>query len=72
MYLTPILVQAINDARIRLGQNISDEEAEALRSTLATGTMVLNPKLLVIQRKYLGAEDPKSGAMSLDRRQAFA
>ena len=30
MYLTPILVQAINDARIRLGQYIPDEEAEAL------------------------------------------
>ena len=29
-YLTPALVQAINDARIRLGQYISDEEAEAL------------------------------------------
>ena len=30
MYLTPTLVQAINDARIRLGQYIPDEEAEAL------------------------------------------
>ena len=30
MYLTPTLVRAINDARIRLGQYIPDEEAEAL------------------------------------------
>src|SRR5438105_8944668 len=29
-YLTPELVKAINDARIRLGQYISDEEAEAI------------------------------------------
>jgi len=29
-YVTPTLVQAINDARIRLGQYIPDEEAEAL------------------------------------------
>jgi hypothetical protein len=28
--LTPELVKAINDARIRLGQYISDEEAEAI------------------------------------------
>jgi hypothetical protein len=28
-YLTPAVVQAINEARIRLGQYISDEEAEA-------------------------------------------
>jgi len=30
MYLTPTLVQAINGARMRLGQYIPDEEAEAL------------------------------------------
>ena len=72
MYLTRTLVQAINDARIRLGQYIPDEEAEALsEATLATGTMQLNPKILVTQHKYLRSEDPKSGAMSLDRRQAF-
>src|SRR3989442_4481023 len=29
-YLTPALVQAINEARIRLGQYISNEEAKAL------------------------------------------
>ena len=29
-YLSPAVVQAINDARSRLGQHISDEEAEAL------------------------------------------
>jgi hypothetical protein len=29
-YLTPELVKAINDARIRLGRYISDEEAEAI------------------------------------------
>lgn len=29
-YLTPTLVQAINNARIRLGQYIPDEEAESL------------------------------------------
>ena len=34
-YLTPTLVQAINDARIRLGQYIPDEEAEALSGRFA-------------------------------------
>lgn len=34
-YVTPTLVQAINDARIRLGQYISDEEAEALSDHIA-------------------------------------
>ena len=34
-YLTPTLVQAINDARIRLGQYIPDEEAEALSERIA-------------------------------------
>ena len=34
-YLTPALVQAINEARIRLGQYISDEEAEALSEHIA-------------------------------------
>jgi hypothetical protein len=29
-YLTPALVQSINEARIRLGQYISDQEADAL------------------------------------------
>jgi hypothetical protein len=29
-YITPALVQAINEARLRLGQYIPDEEAEAL------------------------------------------
>ena len=34
-YLTPALVQAINEARIRLGQYISNEEAEALSEHVA-------------------------------------
>ena len=34
-YLTPALVQAINEARIRLGQYISDEEAEVLSEHIA-------------------------------------
>src|SRR5687768_17606870 len=34
-YVTPTLVQAINDARIRLGQYIPDEEAEALSEQIA-------------------------------------
>ena len=34
-YVTPTLVQAINDAHIRLGQYIPDEEAEALSERIA-------------------------------------
>jgi hypothetical protein len=34
-YLTPALVQAISEARTRLGQYISDEEAEALSEHIA-------------------------------------
>jgi hypothetical protein len=34
-YLTPSLVQAINDARIRLGQYIPDQEAEARSEKIA-------------------------------------
>jgi hypothetical protein len=34
-YLTPALVQAINEARIRLGQYIPDQEAEALSEQIA-------------------------------------
>jgi hypothetical protein len=34
-YVTPTLVQAINDARIRLGQYVPDEEAEALSEQIA-------------------------------------
>jgi hypothetical protein len=34
-YITPTLVQAINAARLRLGQYISDEEAEALSEHIA-------------------------------------
>src|SRR6266852_2219716 len=33
-YLTPALVKSINDARIRLGQYLSDQEAEALTETI--------------------------------------
>ena len=34
-YLTPTLVQSINEARIRLGQYIADQEAEALSEHIA-------------------------------------
>jgi hypothetical protein len=34
-YLTPMLVQAINEARSRLGQYIPDEDAEALTEHIA-------------------------------------
>jgi hypothetical protein len=34
-YLTPTLVQAINEARMRLGQYIPDAEAEALSEHIA-------------------------------------
>ena len=34
-YITPALVQAISEARIRLGQYIPDEEAEALSAHIA-------------------------------------
>jgi type III secretion system FlhB-like substrate exporter len=35
VYITPALVQAINEARLRLGQYIPDEEAEALSEHIA-------------------------------------
>jgi hypothetical protein len=35
VYITPVLVQAINEARLRLGQYIPDEEAEALSEHIA-------------------------------------
>ena len=34
-YITPALVQAINEARLRLGQYIPDDEAEALSEQIA-------------------------------------
>jgi hypothetical protein len=34
-YVTPTLVQEINDARMRLGQYVPDEEAEALAEQIA-------------------------------------
>ena len=43
-YLTPTLVQAINEARIRLGQYISDEEAEALSERIAYWDYTSLPK----------------------------
>jgi hypothetical protein len=43
-YLTPALVQAINEARIRLGQYISDEEAEALSEHIAYWDYAALPK----------------------------
>src|SRR5262245_26417528 len=36
-YITPALVQAINEARLRLGQYIPDDEAEALSEHIAYG-----------------------------------
>ena len=44
MYLTPTLVQAINDARIRLGQYIPDEEAEALSDHIGYWDYATEPK----------------------------
>ena len=43
-YLTPALVQAINEARIRLGQYISNEEAEALSEHIAYWDYATLPK----------------------------
>jgi hypothetical protein len=43
-YLTPTLVQAINDARIRLGQYIPDQEAEALSEKIAYWDYAARPK----------------------------
>jgi len=34
-YITPALVQAVNEARLRLGQYIPDDEAEALSEQIA-------------------------------------
>lgn len=44
MYLTPTLVQAINDARIRLAQYIPDEEAEALSEHIGYWDYATRPK----------------------------
>jgi hypothetical protein len=44
MYLTPTLVQAINDARIRLGQYIPDAEAEALSEHIGYWDYATQPK----------------------------
>jgi hypothetical protein len=43
-YLTPTLVQAINDARIRLGQYIPDAEAEALSEHIGYWDNATQPK----------------------------
>ena len=43
-YITPALVQAINKARLRLGQYIPDEEAEALSEHIAYWEHVTLPK----------------------------
>ena len=43
-YLTPALVQAINEARIRLGQYIPNEEAEALAEHIAYWDYATLPK----------------------------
>jgi hypothetical protein len=43
-YLTPELVKAINDARVRLGQYIPDVEAEALSERIAYWNYTAAPK----------------------------
>src|SRR5262245_38277 len=43
-YITPALVQAINEARIRLGQYIPNEEAEALSERIAYWDYATLPK----------------------------
>jgi hypothetical protein len=43
-YITPALVQAINEARLRLGQYIPDEEAEALSEHIAYWDYATLPK----------------------------
>ena len=43
-YLTPALVQAINEARIRLGQYIPNEEAEALAEHIVYWDYATLPK----------------------------
>lgn len=43
-YLTPTLVQALNEARLRLGQYIPDEEAEALTEHIAYWDYTALPK----------------------------
>ena len=44
MYLTPTLVQTINDARLRLGQYIPEEEAEALSEHIGYWDYATHPK----------------------------
>ena len=43
-YLTPELVKAINDARVRLGQYIPETEAEALSDCIAYWNSTATPK----------------------------
>jgi hypothetical protein len=43
-YITPALVRAINEARIRLGQYIPDEEAEALSEHITYWDYATLPK----------------------------
>jgi hypothetical protein len=43
-YLTPEMVKAINDARVRLGQYIPDAEAEALSEHIAYWDYAVAPK----------------------------
>ena len=43
-YITPALVQAINEARLRLGQYIPDQEAEALSEHIAYWDYATLPK----------------------------
>ncbi|MBI4333723.1 MAG: hypothetical protein HY673_20875 [Chloroflexi bacterium] len=44
-YLTPELVKAINDARMRLGQYVPDEEAEAMSERIAYWDCATAPKV---------------------------
>ena len=43
-YITPALVQTINEARLRLGQYIPDEEAEELSEQIAYWDYATLPK----------------------------
>ena len=43
-YITPALVQAINEARLRLGQYMLDEDAEALSEHIAYWDYATLPK----------------------------
>jgi hypothetical protein len=62
MYLTPTLVQAINDARIRLGQYIPDEEAEALSDHIGYWDYATRPKTTGNPAEVPPCRGPKIGS----------